>query len=140
LSGRSREANCTAIARELFGLPGRRIGRSKRVYLEEHPDSKATAVFNARVCLRPDRSWQGVCWIGDLELSSDEFLLVELARRVGETVFVLEEMDARLATGAPPLERAVYRVSSTGASDFDHTSIERGSDGGLRTRRPEPHR
>jgi hypothetical protein len=44
------------------------------------------------------------------------------------------------STGAPPLERAVYRVSSTGASDFDHTSIERGSDGGLRTRRPEPHR
>jgi hypothetical protein len=138
LSGRSREANCTAIARELFGLPGRRIGRSKRVYLEEHPDSKATAVFNARVCVRPDPSWEGVAWTGDLDLARDEFLLVELARRVGETVFVLEEMEARLATGAPPLGRAVYTVSSTGASDFDHMSIERGADGVLRTRRPEP--
>jgi hypothetical protein len=113
---------------ETVGPAGRMIALSKAGYREQHPDR--VLVFNASLALRV-----GKLWHGDLDLSVDEPVLVELACRLGHTVYVLHERDARFEHERQPLlERAVYWVDSEGLCWFDRRRIERDRGGRLRER------
>lgn len=117
-----------------FGPSGRMISASKMRYEQAHPTH--VPVFNANVCLgfggvsRPRKRW-----FGDLDLTVDEPLLVEFARRIGAVVYVLYERDARFASEKTPfVEAAVYSVTPTGETRF-REHVERSPDGKLRLRR-----
>jgi hypothetical protein len=117
-----------------LGPADRMIAASKSRYATAHPTN--VPVFNANVCLSVDGvSRPTKRWFGDLDLTVDEPLLVELARQTGSTVYVLYERDARFATAKAPLvEAAVYSVTPTGETHFNK-HVERSPDGKLRLRR-----
>jgi hypothetical protein len=118
--------------RETLGWEGRMISLSKSGYSKERPDH--VPVFNGNVCLVG-----GKVWWGDLDLTLDEPKLVDLARRVGQTVYVLYEGDGRFDHAERPLlADAVYSVCQCGHCDFEYRSIERARDGALRRRPPPP--
>lgn len=113
-----------------LGEPGRLIGLSKSGYRDGHP--LHLAVFNANVCLEG-----GKVWWGDLDLTIDETRLADLAAQTGLTTYVLSESDGRFSyEDAPQLGRAVYSVTASGLTSFDHTHIERRADGALYWRPP----
>lgn len=119
---------------DTLGYSGRMISMSKTGFRERHPDH--AAVFNANVCLAG-----GKIWHGDLDLTEDEPLLLELAGRVEEIVFVLYEYDARFdKEDTPALGQAVYSVTPSEHTRFEFRSHERRPDGTLGLRPPEPDR
>jgi hypothetical protein len=92
------------VAEELLGPAGRMITLSKSRYRERFPDH--VVIFNANICVRGSKIWHG-----DLDLTVDESKVVDLADRLGKTVFVLYEGDGRFANEATPLlDRAAYRA------------------------------
>jgi hypothetical protein len=106
------------------------ISMSKTRYREAHPEH--LAVFNANICLSPGRK----VWHGDLDLTEDEPLLHDLARRTGTIVFVLYERDGRFENAeAPLISEAVYSVTPSGHTEFGHVYVERAVDGTLRLRK-----
>jgi hypothetical protein len=113
------------------GPSGRMISFSKSRYREDHPEH--LTVFNANISLSPGRK---VVWHGDLDLTEDEPLLHDLARRTGTIVYVLHEHDARFENEESPLiAEAVYSVTLSGHTDFGHVYFERAADGTLRRRK-----
>jgi hypothetical protein len=117
---------------ETLGWEGRMIFFSKSRFGENHPDH--VPVFNGNVCFVG-----GKVWWGDIDLTIDEPKLVDLARRVGQTVYVLYEHDARFDHEQRALlADAVYSVAPSGHYDFQHEYIERARDGALRRRPPLP--
>src|SRR5262249_23030840 len=118
-----------ALLETLF-WEGRMIAPSKSGYLRANPEH--VPIWNANVCVA-----DGKLWFGDLCLTCDRQLLLELAVGVGERIFVLHEHDGRFANEESPLlERAVYSVDENGDERFDERRIERRPDGSLRRRRP----
>jgi hypothetical protein len=108
------------------------IATSKRRYRRAHPGS--AAVFNANVVAGHSK-----IWFGDLDLALDECKLVELARRIDQSVAVLSEYDGRFRNeDSPRLERALYAVTPDGRVEHDPDELERGPDGRLRDRRRLP--
>lgn len=68
-------------------------------------------VFNANVCTKS----KGKIWFGDLDLTTDEKYLLATAKREGETLYILREMDARFDTEkSPRLENAVATITPDG--------------------------
>lgn len=119
---------------ETLGYSGRMISLSKSGYEQCFPER--APIFNANVCLAA-----GKIWHGDLDLTLDEPKLVELARRVGETVFVLYEHDARFENEDEPLlEKEVYSVTASGHTRFQFRYLERRDDGTVGQRPREPDR
>jgi hypothetical protein len=115
-----------------LGESGRMIAYSKTDYSRRHPDH--VAIFNANVCVDA-----GKIWHGDLDLTLDELKLGELARRIGETVYVLYEYDGRFENeDSPLLEEAVSSVTPSGHTRFQHRYLERATDGSLRRLPPAP--
>lgn len=126
------EDELEAALLETVGPPGRMVALSKSDFEERHPDS--VVEFNANLVLSP----RAKVWHGDLSLSDWEPRLHELARLTGRIVFVLQERDGRFKNEARPLvENAVFSVTPSGHTRYDHEHIERGADGVLR-RRPRP--
>ena len=114
-----------------LGPSGCLMSMSKSGYHDAHPTN--VAVFNANVSLVG-----GKVWWGDFDLTLDEAQLVQLASATGEVVFLLYESDGRFEyEAAPLLERAIYSVTPSGHTRFDHVSVERRADGNL-YRRPRP--
>lgn len=88
-----------------FDRPGRMMSGSKR-----GPDGHI-CVWNANVLTRK----RGKIWFGDLDLDLDGGDLTALAKKEGETVYVLREMDARFMTEANPnWSRAVAKYHPDG--------------------------
>jgi hypothetical protein len=83
-----------------LGPAGRMIAASKTAYREDNPDH--LTVFNANVCLG-----RGKVWWGDIDLTLDESLLLDLAAE------------------------AVYSASPSGRDMVDATVAERRDDGRL---------
>jgi hypothetical protein len=109
-----------------LGLAGRLISLSKEQYEENHPDH--AVAFNANVLIDARKRWYG-----DIDLTIDEPLLRELARRTGCTVSILNERDARFATeNAPQLENAIYIAYADGRTALNPAVITRRADGRLR--------
>lgn len=118
------EAREAAI--EVLGWPGRMISQSKSSFRERHPDH--AAVFNANVCVEA-----GKIWFGDLDLTIDEPVLVELASQLSERIFVLRELDGRFKNELQPLlDQAIYSINADGQLSFDARKIVRAADGTLR--------
>lgn len=118
-----------------LGPPGRMIAWSKTAYHEHHPTN--LPVFNANVCLGSSKIWHG-----DLDLTRDEPLLLELAARTGQITSVLYESDGRFRHEDEPLtDKAVFSAAPTGHTRFDPQHAERGPDGHLYIRPyPRPPR
>jgi hypothetical protein len=126
---RDRALFADEIAEAVLGPAGRMIALSKNDYAERHPSH--VVVFNANLCT----TGRGKIWFGDLDLTQDEPLLVDLAVALGETVFVLYERDARFGTEmTPQLHAHVAKVSSKGLVPARRW-IVRDSDGRLRIAR-----
>jgi hypothetical protein len=85
------------IADKTLGRPGRMISASKSDYLQRFPEH--VVVFNANVCVKG----HGKIWFGDLNVTKDEPSLKKLADELGETVYVLREMDGRFENESAPL-------------------------------------
>ena len=68
---------------------GRMISGSKSGYRERFPNNDA--VFNANIVI----ATRGKVWYGDLDLTLDEEKLKEIAKTLGEPLYILREMDAR---------------------------------------------
>jgi hypothetical protein len=111
------------------------ISGSKTAYRDRYPDH--LPVFNANVCLGPAKIWHG-----DLDLTTDEPKVLELASRTGEIAYVLYEHDGRFQQEHQPLvARAVYSAAPTGHTMFDPREAERRADGQLYVRPyPRPPR
>lgn len=130
--GHSERAVEVALAATL-GPPGRLISWSKSGYSERHPSH--VAIFNANVALSPAIK----VWHGDLDLTLDEPLLLDLARRTGRIVYVLYERDGRFEhEEAPLVADAVFSADPSGHTRYQHEWHERARDGSLRWRPPPP--
>lgn len=115
------------VAAEVLGFPGRRVWSSNDEWDARNPTH--VAVFSANVC-----TLGGKVWYGDLDLTTDETMLVELARRLGTQVFVLFERDGRFEHEANPLLlRAVYTAHPMGLTTHDRDRMHRAADGTLRS-------
>jgi hypothetical protein len=115
-----------------LGHSGRMISFSKSAFRRAYPEN--VAVFNANVCLTA-----GKVWHGDVDLTVGESTLAALAERIGETVYVLFERDGRFEhEDHPRLDEAVFSVTSSGHTRYQHVWIERAPDGTLRRRPPPP--
>ena len=125
--------HAAAIA-ETLGPPGRLLGLSKTGYRETHPGQ--AVVFNANVCLPG-----GKIWYGDIDLTTDEALLADLAARTGQIVHILYEWDARFRNeDQPQLAEAVYSITPAGHTRLDQTRLERRADGVVYERQYAPPR
>lgn len=130
--GHSERAVEVALAATL-GHPGRLISWSKSAYRERH--SSHVAIFNANVALSPAIK----VWHGDLDLTVDEPLLLDLARRTGRIVYVLCESHGRFEhEEAPLVADAVFSADPSGHTRYRHEWHERARDGTLRRRPPPP--
>lgn len=88
---------------------GRMISGSKSGYIQRNPNN--LVVFNANLCTKE----QGKIWYGDLDITKDEKALSVLAGLLGETVYVLREMDARFDNeSSPKFDRAVVVFHTDG--------------------------
>lgn len=67
----------------------RMVGWSKTFYRQEHPNHEV--VFNANIFTESS----GKIWYGDLDLTLDEPKLLEAAKEIGESLYILWEMDGR---------------------------------------------
>lgn len=94
-------------------------------------------MFNANVCFGSSKVWHG-----DLDLTLDEAMLVELAAGTGQITSVLYESDGRFGhEDDPRIEEAVFSAAPTGHTMFDPVRAERRPDGRLYVRpRPRPPR
>lgn len=115
------------VAIEVLGWPGRMISQSKSGFRERHPDH--AAVFNANLCVEA-----GKIWFGDLDLTIDEPLLLELANQLDEQIYVLREMDGRFKNELRPLlDHALYRISPEEQTSSAAHRFVRAADGSLRS-------
>ncbi len=71
---------------------GRMIGSSKSLYRKNNPDN--LIVFNANVISES----KGKIWYGDLDLTKDHDILSEVAKELGESLYILYEHDARFGS------------------------------------------
>jgi hypothetical protein len=81
---------------DIFGIfakyrlvTGRMISGSKSGYKERFPDHEV--IFNANIVTKS----RGKIWYGDIDLSIDAADLMGIAKELGESLYVLREMDAR---------------------------------------------
>jgi len=83
--------------------------------------------FNSNVCTKED----GKIWHGDLDLTISENEIRTLASKLGKTIYVLSEMDARFENETKPLfEKALYSTDGETFS-FDEEYYHRDTDGRL---------
>lgn len=93
---------------EKIGYKGMLLSMSKSGYRKNNPNS--VVFFNANLCTENEKIW----W-GDLDLTKSREELLELAREMKETLFVLAEMDARFVTESrPEINRYVVSFSPEG--------------------------
>lgn len=96
-------------AQAVLGYSGRMLSGSKSGYSKNNPAN--VPVFNGNVITEK----LGKIWYGDLDITLDGEKLQALAITLGETVYVLREMDARFENeNNPKLERAVVKFTATG--------------------------
>lgn len=93
---------------EHFILYGRILG-SKSRYRDAHPNN--FTIFNANICIK-----QGKVWFGDVDLTLEKDILLKISKEVGQTLYVLYEMDARFNHEEEPLlskSACIFRPDGT---------------------------
>lgn len=98
------------LAHALLGHPGPAISPSQVWFNKCYPDH--VAVFNANVCIAPNRR----IWSGDLDLTEDLRRLAVLATGLDTAVYVLQQCDWHFSDSDETtlIERAVLIVSPDG--------------------------
>lgn len=90
-----------------FYMFGHMVSASKSDYDRRYP--KNVVVFNSNVCTKT----HGKIWYGDLDITKSEAKLIELAKALGEDIYVLREMDGRFENeGEPLFDRARAVISA----------------------------
>ena len=113
-----------SIVDNILGYPGRIYG-SKGQYSWDHKSH--LVVFNANICTS-----EGKVWHGDFDVTVEEEKLMELAKALKETVYVLYEQDARFENEKnPKLDQAVYAVNADGTDNYNKEYFERSENGRL---------
>lgn len=88
---------------------GRMISASKGDYMHQNPTH--LSVFNANIVTITD----GKIWYGDLDITKSADTLKEIAKELGEPLFILREMDARFENEDKPasemIKKAVWNTS-----------------------------
>ena len=103
----------TMTACDILGMPGRMISASKSMYFTSHPDN--IVVFNANICTD-----DGKIWYGDINLTTEGKHIAELAKHIGETIYVFREMDCQFDNETKPkLDRAVTSFTKEGTERND---------------------
>jgi len=96
------------LYRKHIGHNGKMISGSKSGYRDKYP--KNLVVFNSNICTA-----KGKDWFGDIDITLEREALKNLASELGETVYVLYEMDGRFEhEGKPLIEKFVYKVDPSG--------------------------
>ena len=96
------------MIREKLGVEGRMISGSKSFYRKLHPDN--LVCFNANICIDNKKVW----W-GDVDLTLDKNILLEIAVLCNEDIYVLQEMDARFENEDDiKLERYIAKFGANG--------------------------
>lgn len=115
-----------ALARWFLGPTGRLLAYSKMEYGDLFP----TNVFVPNANLFTD---EAKIWFGDLDLTFDEDVVIEIARRLGSTIYVLHEHDGRFAGRdlEPDLYAAVFVARPDGSVELG-TRVGRDVNGLLR--------
>ena len=83
---------------------GRMICASKGSYMEKNPTH--LSVFNANLVTIT----HGKIWYGDLDVTKSADLLKEIAKEIGEPLFVLREMDARFEEAETPASKLIKKA------------------------------
>ena len=79
---------------------GRMIAGSKRA------PAGCICVWNANVITKSS----GKVWFGDLNLTKEGKILKEIAKEVGETLYILRESDCRFDTEKDPIDLLISRA------------------------------
>jgi hypothetical protein len=80
----------------------------------------------------------GWLWSGDIDLTADEAMLHELARRIGQTIYLVERGDELVDARQSPIDQAVFSVTPDGHTRHQHEAWARSTDGRLRLRLSVP--
>ena len=92
-------------------VTGRMISYSKSVYREANP--KSVCYFNANIVTARD----GKIWYGDLDLTKDALGLKVVAEQIGQTIYVLKELDCRFEDegkdGTQLISKAVWDTNQS---------------------------
>lgn len=81
---------------ETHGLFKGRCFGSKSAYRQRY--QHRIIVFNANICTKE----QGKIWHGDIDMTKDAKALQRIANSLGQTLYVLSEMDARFDNEIDP--------------------------------------
>ena len=81
----------------------RMISGSKSLYCQKNPDN--LVVFNANIVTEKS----GKIWDGDLDITKDKDMLKKIASELGETLYVLYEMDCRFSTEKDSIETLIKK-------------------------------
>lgn len=96
------------LAEAKLGMNGRLLSFSKVDYSQSH--RKNITIFNSNVVTKK----YGKIWYGDLDITEMTIDLMELAKELDESVFVLYESDGRFGNEQKPrFERAVVEATAT---------------------------
>jgi len=82
---------------------GRMIASSKSSYRQINPNNQI--VFNANIITEKS----GKVWHGDLDITKDKDMLKKIASELGETLYVLYEMDCRFDTEKDSIEELIKK-------------------------------
>jgi len=80
--------NLKEFIKKGLGYEGRMISYSKSNYIKANKFN--VVAFNANMCIAGEKIWHG-----DLDITKDVIALSNIAKIAGETIYILNEMDAR---------------------------------------------
>lgn len=95
------------IASRILGFVGKMIGGSKSRYREQYPDH--TVVFNSNIATKS----HGKIWYGDVDLTLSEQLLIDLAKELGEPIYLFREMDMRFQNEGKTVDEIITSIATT---------------------------
>lgn len=99
------------ISEETLGTCGRMLCYSKGQYNWDNP--RNLTVFNGNVC-----TTDGKVWYGDIDITEDEEKLNDLSKKLGETIYVLYEHDARFENEEKPMLDKAVAIFTNGKVDL----------------------
>ena len=103
-----------------LGPPGRIIAASKGNFRQKHP--KHAVVWNANLISQK----LGKFWYGDINLTTDYKILMDLSKEMNETLYILSEMDARFDTETKyKLDKSIAVITESQViSNIEHYVVD----------------
>lgn len=90
---------------DIFGRSGRMISYSKGQYGFDNPTH--AVVYNSNICTE-----EGKIWYGDIDVTLEGEKLKEASKELGQTLYVLYEMDGRFENETKPkIDQAAFTIT-----------------------------